>query len=196
MRQEEDTTSESTEQSTEIIVPNKWKQSFNDEQKLDEYISKMCLEYPISSMLQARAATNARTYYAASLIYNAIFDMDMGLINQIANRIDGTVPNSEDRDSYANIFGDALEDVMDYDSADQFTIFPTDSCIIALAKATYVIATSEVGTNVQKKKDRQLANDLILNRCGGKKTEPTRPLIETVYVEPDWMKGLPDNNEY
>lgn len=188
----EDTTNEPMEI---IATSNKWKDAFNDETKLDEYITKMCLEYNVGDMLQARGANNARTFYAASLIYNAIFDCDMGLINQIANRVDGTVPDSEKRDSYANIFGDALDDIMDYTCMEDLNIFPDDSCLIALAKATYVIAVRPVGSNVQLKKDRQLANDLILNRCGGRKATPTKPLIDTVYVDPEWMHGLPESEE-
>lgn len=160
---------------------------------LDSYIQRICLERTVGEMMALReSARNARAYFAASLIFNAIFEKDIQAINQIVWRIDGVAPKAEDRHNYANIFGDAIDDVLDYDSDDQMQVFETDLCIIAMAKVVIHIALSKSGYNVQKKKDKQTAIDMVLTRTQGKKTEPTKPLLEGRYVMPDWM-SLPDS---
>lgn len=134
-------------------------------------------------------STNARSYTVTSMLYNAVFEVDVELIKTIVLRIDGTVPSEKKRDSFANLFGDALDDVMNYERADQLKVVPSDPPIIAMAKALVYIATQPVGNNFQKRKERNLAANIILERIGGRKVEPKRLEIDTVYVEPAWMLG-------
>ena len=138
---------------------------------------------------------NARSYTVTSMIYNAVVEVDVELIKSIVLRIDGTVPSEKNRESYANLLGDALEDVMQYDNVQQLTVHSYDPPIIAMAKALVFSATQPCGSNYQKRKERNLAAQMILERIGGRKVEPRRLELETVYVEPDWMKLEGGNND-
>ena len=162
---------------------------------LDRYVSEVCLSKTVGETLRMReTSNNARSCWVATLVSDAIFNMDIGAISQIVQRLDGTIPTTEDRESYANIMGNAIDDVLDYTKADQLTIFPDDPCIIALAKTVVAISTQDCGNNFSKKKEKQQAIEMILQRTGGRKSEPTRVLLTTNYIEPDWMKGLPDSS--
>lgn len=140
-------------------------------------------------------ARNARHYFAARLICNAVFEQDIDILNEIVKRIDGAVPDKDDRTLFANLLGDAIEDVLDRETADQMSLDPDDPTIIALAKVVVWMAVRSVGNNVQAKKDRHKAASIVLDRTGGKRSEPVRDVVKLDYVEPDWMKGLPNGSE-
>jgi hypothetical protein len=127
------------------------------------------------------------------MVYNAVFEMDVDLIRTIALRIDGTVPEEDKRDGFANLLGDAIEDVLSYTQADQLRVTPQDQPVIAMAKALVFVGTQPCGSNYAKRKERNLAAQMILERTGGRKVQPTRLQVETKYVEPEWMK-LGDGN--
>lgn len=159
---------------------------------IDDYLTYLCLEKTIGEVLEMRErAPNAKCYFAAQLIFCAVFETDIGCIQQVVERVDGTIPEEGERDKFANIFGDALDDVLELDNVEQLRIFPQDPCIIAIAKATYSISVCPVGKNVNKKKDRQKAIEMILKRTGGRKSEPTRETKVIEYVDPEWM-SLPN----
>ena len=143
-------------------------------------------------------APTARTVFVASTICQAIFDMDIGLISEIVKRIDGLAPSKGDMDEYSNIFSDALADVLEYTQADQMRIYPTDSPIIALAKATVAVSVSNPGKNMQARKDRQKAVAMILDRVEGRRSEPAKPVELPEYQVPDWVglaEGEGDHGE-
>ena len=168
------------------------KGAWQDPAGLDEYITTLCLDRTIGEIWKTREhSRNARAFFGTSLIANAVFDMDIGLIEQIANRIDGTVPEKGERDKFANLIGNAIDDVLDMEKAEQLAVQPDDTTIIAIAKAVIYIATAPVGNNPSKRKERQKAVDLILNRTGGKRIEPVKDAMRLEYVEPDWMNALP-----
>ena len=143
-------------------------------------------------------APSARTVFVASTICQAIFDMDIGLISEIVKRIDGLAPSKGDIDDFSNIFADALSDVLEYTQADQLRIYPGDTPIIALAKATIVVATSDPKNNMQARKDRQKAVSMILDRVEGRRSEPAKPVELPEYQIPDWIglaEGEGDHGE-
>jgi len=155
---------------------------------LDAMLSEMVLNRTVGDIARLHdGAGNARTYLAASMVFNAIFEKDVGAIASIVNRVDGTVPNEDEREGYANYFGDAIEDVLDYTQNEQILVSPLDPCIIGLAKAVVYVAYAPCGKNPAARKERQKAMDMVLGRTGGRKTQPTRPAIETTYVRPEWM---------
>lgn len=159
---------------------------------LDEYITGLCLDKTFNDIIKLReSAPNARAFYAATLIFNAVMEEDIGAIYEIIERIDGTVPTKQDREKYANLIGDALEDVMDKNVAIVGFDF-SDVVIIAIAKTILYVATMECGRNPNKKKDRQKANEIVLKRTGGRRSEPVKEAIAIEYVEPDWMYELPE----
>jgi hypothetical protein len=139
-------------------------------------------------------AQNAKQYTVASMIFNAVFEMDIDLIRTIALRIDGTIPAEDKREGYANILGDAIDDVLSLPLSSQLQITPLDRPIIAMAKALVFVATQPCGSNYAKRKERNLAAQMILERTGGRKVEPTRLAIETVYEDPEWLQ-LPSSDK-
>lgn len=160
------------------------------EQTIDQYLTFVALDRSMGDVCRMReVATNARAYTINSMIFNAVFELDVELIKTIGTRIDGTVPEEGKREGYANILGDAIEDVLSYEQSAQLQIVPEDRPIIAMAKVLVHVATQPAGNNMTKRKERNLAAGMILERTGGRKVQPTKPLIETKYVEPDWMLG-------
>jgi len=141
------------------------------------------------------SATNAKALFVSSLIFDAIFNCDIQSAKQVVSRIDGGVPDARKRGNYANIFGDALEDVLSYTNKEQLKIQPDDLVIIALAKVVVFVSMSDPGKNVQKRKDKQDAIQMILERTGGRKSEPVKQIASVNYVNPDWMMGLPESSK-
>lgn len=185
----QNTTSDTTRESKELIKYGSY------DTTLDEYMARVCLDRTMGDVVHSReVATNAKQYTVASMIFNAVFELDVDLIRTIALRIDGTVPAEDKREGYANIIGDALEDVLSYGKVDQLQITPSDKPVIAMAKALVFVATQAAGNNYAKRKERNLAAQMILERTGGRKVEPTRPMIETVYEDPEWLQ-LPGSKE-
>lgn len=133
-------------------------------------------------------AYNAKQYTVACMVFNAVFELDVDLIRTIALRIDGTIPEEDKRDGYANLIGDALEDVLSYENPASMQVFDYDTPIIAMAKALVYIGTQPCGSNYAKRKERNLAAQMILERCGGRKVGPTRVDHQIEYVEPEWMQ--------
>ena len=163
---------------------------------LDEYLTTLCLDRTIGEVVALREkAANVRSFFGAQLIFNAVFEQDIGAIFQIAERIDGAVPTKEKREMFANLVGDALEDVMDMPISERVNINPEDVTIIAIAKVILYISMQSAGSNVQKRKDRQKAIEMVLKRTGGKRTEPVKEAVKLDYVEPEWMQQLPESSE-
>ena len=156
---------------------------------MDSYLTDVCTNKTLGEVVYNREnAPNTRAYVVNSLIFNAVFDQDVDLIKTIITRIDGLVPEENKREGYANILGDALDTVLQYDTPDQSVLTHNDTAIIAIAKVLVVKASNPVGTNYMARKERNLAAQMILERTGGRKIGPTKPLLETKYVEPEWMR--------
>lgn len=141
--------------------------------------------------LKREQAPSTRHFFVAQLIFNAVFEKDVGCINEIAKRIDGAVPDADERDQFANILGDALDDVMDFPLQD-LVVYVDDPAIVAIAKALIYIALEPVGKSVSKRKDREKALGIVLSRIGGNKNKPVRETELLEYVEPEWLTGLPE----
>lgn len=174
--------------STEIARPYELK-------SLDDYIYDMALNRTMGDLMRMRTtAPSARTAFVVSTMTNAVFDLDIGLISEIVKRIDGSAPQKGDMDAYSNLFSDALSDVLDYTQSDQMSVFPSDPPIIALAKATIAIALHDPGRNMQARKDRQKAVQMILDRVEGRRAEPAKPTELPEYRAADWL-GLPEEGD-
>lgn len=164
----------------------------NHDSSIDEYLSRVCIDKTMQDVVKNReSAPNAKVYTINGMIFNAVFELDVDLIKTIVMRIDGTVPEEGKREGFANILGDAIEDVLSYDSKEMLKVVPSDPPVIAMAKVLIYVATQPAGNNFAKRKERNLASQMILERTGGRKVQPAKPLLETAYVEPDWM-GLPN----
>lgn len=155
---------------------------------LDELFTSVAVEKTIGQVVMERSRSlNARGYFVANTICCAVFDLDIGLIAEIVKRIDGLAPSKGDNHGYSEIFGDALLDVLDYGSPGDLRIFPGDPVIVALAKAAIAVANADVGKNMQARKDRQKAVQMVLDRTEGRRSEPAKPVEETVYEAPAWL---------
>lgn len=169
---------------------------------MDAYLTTCCLEKTIGQVnASGMAAQNARTRFGCQLIMQGIFSSDafspdINIIKQIIKRIDGTVPDAQSRDGYANLIGDALEDVMDMTEVEQTAVHPDDLTIIALAKAILYVSMQDCGKNYQKKKDRQTAIEIILERTGGRKSEPVKNTEVVNYIQPSWRSSLPTGEDH
>ena len=185
--------SDTKPESTEIIKPKAMPTS----ESMDDYIANVSLFRTIGQVVAGRdTAGTTKTFFVMNLFFSAVFDMDISLISEIVKRIDGTAPEKGGTNGCSSIFSDALNDVLNYEDAKRLTIFPDDPAIIALAKATVCIANSDPGMNMQARKDRQKAVQMILDRTEGRRNEPAKPTVAIEYKEPDWM-SLPngENNE-
>lgn len=161
---------------------------------IDQYTTNVCLTRTMQDVVRARdTATNARQYFVANLVFQAVFEKDMGLLDIIATRIDGTVPVSGERESFANLVGDAIDDVLDMQRAEQTVITPEDPVIIAIAKVIYHIAVEPSNNNPIKKKERQKAVEMVYARTAGRRNEPVRLAIEEKFVEPEWLSNINDD---
>lgn len=155
---------------------------------LDELFTSVAVEKTIGQVVMERSRSlNARGYFVANTICCAVFDLDIGLIAEIVKRIDGLAPSKGDNHGYSEIFGDALMDVLDYGCPGELRIFPNDPVIVALAKAAIAVANADVGKNMQARKDRQKAVQMVLDRTEGRRSEPAKPVEETVYEAPAWL---------
>lgn len=157
---------------------------------MDKLITKCLLDKTMGEICQdMEKSQDVRTYTAARIIVEAIEDLDIGLIGTIIKRVDGGIPKAEERESYANLVGNAIDDVLDMPKDEQeFLDFEKDSGIICLAKAIVLCAIQRVGNNVSRKRDRQIAADILLSRTGGLKTEPRKLTAEVVIEDADWAK--------
>lgn len=160
---------------------------------LDEYFAHACLNQTMKQVVNVRnTAANARMFLVCDMICNAVYDMDIGLVETIVRRVDGSVPERDKRDSFANMFGDALDDVLDMPMDDRLQVRTDDIPIVALAKVCVAIACNpNVGKNPNERKDRQKAADIILQRTGGRVVEPVRIEAKTAFAEPSWLSQLP-----
>lgn len=160
--------------------------------KMDDYFTNACLMGNVKKVVELRnQAANVRMFLVCDMIVNALYDMDIGLIETIVRRVDGAVPEKDKRDSFANLFGDALDDVMDMPVDQRLTVLEDDNVLIALAKVTVAVACQPTGKNPNARKDRQKAADIILQRTGGRVVEPTRIEAQTQFEQPEWMQQLP-----
>lgn len=160
---------------------------------IDAYTATVCLTRTMGDIVRARdTATNARQYFVANLVFSAVFEKDMGLIDIIATRIDGTVPTSSERDSFANLIGDAIDDVLDMDRAEQTMVMPDDPVIIALAKVVYHIAVEPANSDFNKRKERQKAVEMVYARTAGRRNQPVKLPIEEKFTKPKWLSDIDD----
>ena len=171
------------------------RRNYFKKENLDSYMTDLAMSRTIGEVMKMRdVSLNARTYFVTNLISMAILERDISAIVQIVNRIDGLVPDRERRDQFANYFGDALDDVMNYENKDQLRIYPDDLTIIALAKIVYHLSIQQA-VSLAGRKDRAVAIEMVLTRTGGKITEPTRISLDAKYVKPDWMTQITDGGD-
>jgi hypothetical protein len=172
---------------------------YNKYKTLDEYVTDACLFKTTGEILDNAEnklgyGSSLKSQWIARLIKDALLDMDITTIQTIVNRIDGLVPDKHNRSEYANYMGSALDDVMGMSDERMLAIMPDEPAIISLAKVVVYISMSKPGNNIQMRKAKNQAIDMILTRCGGRVPEPVKEAFEVRFEDPDWMR-LPEATE-
>lgn len=147
---------------------------------------------------------NAAQHLVARLFTDAVFNQDIYSINTIVNRIDGGLPKDTEVEEFQTLFGDCMNEVLDEDDTRKLMVTPEDSVMKALCKSLYDLAVQDIYWDPQKnkrcrpstdrKKERDAALRLVLERSGGRKTTPrVEKALEDVKPA-DWISGLlPEN---
>ena len=181
---------------TEIVEANAWKRAWEDEGKLDEYCSRVCTQMTTGDLFRMREfATNARSMFIANAGFNAIFERDISLLAAIVKRIDGTIPTEGDRYMYANMFGEAIEQVLGLEKKEQLHLSPDEPVIVSLAKVVVQTSMLPAGRNQTLRKERLLATEMVFERTQGRKVDPKRLPDQVAYIEPEWMSDLDEEDE-
>ena len=145
----------------------------------------------------------AADFLVARLFTDAVFFDDIRSIQLIINRIDGGLPKDTEVDDYRTQFGDCLNEIMGMTAAEQLSVDPDDTVMMALCKALYVMATQDIYWDQEKqkkrrptdaqKKERDAALRMVLERTGGRKTmSNVQPEKEQVEIA-GWIAQLPEN---
>lgn len=146
---------------------------------------------------------NAAEFLVSRLFTDAVFSQDIRAIQLIINRVDGGLPKDVDVDSYRTLFGDCLNEIMGMSSADQMTVKPDDTVMMALCKSLYSIAVQDIYWDYDKKrkrrptdsqkKERDAALRMVLERTGGRKTLTDVPVTTEEIEVADWIASLPES---
>lgn len=151
---------------------------------------------------------DAKSFLAAQMFTDAVFNGDIRVIQTIINRIDGGLPKDVEVDSYQTLFGDCMNEVLAMTDSLQLKVLPTDTVMMALCKSLFDIATTDiyheiksdkngnrwsrkVNPSTERKQARDSALRLVLERAGGRKTATPTGKKELATVEvADWIKGV------
>lgn len=155
---------------------------------MDNILKKILTEMTLGEICKAmETSANVKNYTACRIIVNAISECDVGLIKTIIQRIDGGIPKAEDMENYSNLIGKALEEVMEEEPDERFIFrLNTDTGIKCMAKAIVMAALQKTNNNVAKRKDRQMAADILLSRTGGLKNEPQIIRQDIIIEKAEW----------
>jgi hypothetical protein len=157
----------------------------------------------IPRVLDVSLNPTAANYLVSRLFTDAIFNQDIRVIQQIITRIDGGLPKDEDLSHYQTYFGDCINEVLEMDSADQMKIVPEDTVMMAMCKSLYDLAVQDIywddekqckcKPSSDKKQERDAAMRIILERCGGRKTQTVVKKDQETYGIASWItKNLPE----
>lgn len=134
-------------------------------------------------------------YWLSHTIRNAIATMDIKAMQTIAQRLDGGIPEKKNRNKYANYIGSFLEDVLKLPIDEVRILRYEDPVYMAIAKAIVHISL-QAATDSQAQRDKNIATEMIFDRCAGRVLEPVKDQVTPKYIEPKWMQqGLPESQE-
>lgn len=178
---------------TEIISTSIIENTKDSDEKLREIILGMTIGELNTVCESYYGKTMTSKYWISTVVRDAIAQLDIAAIKTIIQRLDGGVPDKKNRDNYANYIGMFLEEVMSYPIEEVRVLRFDDNVYIALAKAILHISLQKPIDN-NARRDKNLATEIIFERCGGRVSEPVKELMDVRYVEPDWMNQLPSGD--
>ena len=148
------------------------------------------------------AGKNAADFLVSRLFTDAVFSQDIRSIQLIINRIDGGLPKDTDIADYQTEFGDCLNQIMNMTRNEQLSVGPDDTVMMALCKSLYQIATEDIYWDTDKlksrrpsdskKKERDAALRMVLERTGGRKTLSTIEVRKEEVEIANWIAELPE----
>ena len=154
---------------------------------IDDLMTKYLTEKTTGEIVMRHENSyNIREFVVTDLILSAIQERDVEIIESIIKRIDGGIPKADEREKYANIIGNAIDMVLEMPVSEQADVHANETAIVSIAKALILASLEKPGGNFAKKRDRKKAAEIILQRCGGSKFEPTKLTDVVEIVEPDW----------
>lgn len=158
---------------------------------IDDKLHNIVLGMTIGSLNQYCESTytqgTTEKYWLSHIIRDAIAQMDIKAIQTIATRLDGGIPDKKNRDKYANYIGSFIDDVLKLPVDEVRMLRYEDPVFVALAKAIVHISL-QVPKDSQAARDKNIATEMIFDRCGGRVPEPTKTTEEVAYIEPKWMQ--------
>lgn len=151
---------------------------------------------------------NAAKFLVGRLFTDAIFSQDIRAIQLIINRIDGGLPKDTELGDYQTMFGDCLADVMSSEIGDQIKVMPDDTVMMALCKSLYSMAVEDIYVRWDKnkecfvpntptdakKKERDAALRMVLERTGGRKTMSAKAAEKDEIEIAGWVKKLKESS--
>ena len=145
---------------------------------------------------------NAADFLVSRLFTDAVFSQDIRSIQLIINRIDGGLPKDTEVAHYRTEFGDCLNEIMGMTRKKQTMVVPEDTVMMALCKSLYQIATEDIYWDYEKlkkkrpsdskKKERDAALRMVLERTGGRKTLAEIPTKKVDVEIAPWIAELPE----
>jgi hypothetical protein len=137
----------------------------------------------------AENAKNFKEFFVSRLIADAIFARDIRIIKQLINRIDGASPKDTDKGLFKTRLSDVLDVILNYTDNKQLEIQPGDMPILAIGKVVAFLAlqSSKSLRTTEARNVKNAAVEIILDRCGGRKTTPLRGDLSVEYAEPEWL---------
>ena len=156
-------------------------------------------------MIGMMRAQTAADFLVSRLFTDAVFSDDIRSIQLIINRIDGGLPKDVEVEDYKTMFGDCLNEIMQMTDAQRLKLSPDDTVMMALCKNLYQMAVEDIFWDHEKnrpkkpsdakKKERDAALRMVLERTGGRKTLATVPKeIEDVEIA-SWIAELSPGSE-
>jgi len=148
-----------------------------------------------------KSEQNAAMYLVCRLFTDAVFNEDIRAITLIIDRIDGSTPKDVDMAVYRTEFSDCLNEIMAMTEGQQLMVRPSDTVMMALCKALYSISVQDIYWDDRKqkpiknpsdsrKKERDAALRIVLERTGGRKTKTAKLDQEEVVEVAGWIEDI------
>lgn len=147
---------------------------------------------------------NAAMYLVCRLFTDAVFNEDIRAITLIIDRIDGSTPKDVDMAIYRTEFSDCLKEIMAMTKGEQLMVHPNDTVMMALCKALYAISVQDIywddvkrkpikNPSESRKKERDAALRIVLERTGGRKTKTAQIEQEEIVEVAGWIEDIKEN---
>lgn len=154
-------------------------------------------------MIGMATGESAADFLVSRLFTDAVFSQDIHSIQLIVNRIDGGLPKDTEVEVYRTQFGDCINQILSMTRSDQVKVYPDDTVMMALCKSLYMLATQDIYWDSEKlrskrpsdskKKERDTALRMVLERAGGRKTISSLPPEKEEVEVAGWISEISES---